>query len=586
MRTLLVSFNAQYVHTCLALYSLRTNAGYDDIVIREFTVNQPLMECLGDTLAVEPDLVLISVYIWNRSRALSYAAEVRRILPGTSVYLGGPEAAADAPGILAENPGITGVFTGEAETSLAAFLPRFEREGVQAIADGLVLREDFRPPAPPVALSQLTFPYTDEELRLLGSRILYYESSRGCPHSCTYCLSCVSGSLRQKPFGMVTEDLRRFIAAKVRLVKFVDRSFNVDPERTAGILEAILQAPDCHTSFHFEVSAEHLDSKARALLARMPAGRVQLEAGLQSATPRVLAAVRRTSDPARVADALRALRPRENVHIHLDLIAGLPRETYASFLSSFDTAWRMEPDHLQVGFLKVLRGTPLYRDRAEYGLVHQEDPPYEILATRDMTARELFRIRTLERVAGIYGGRETMPVTLQAAIGRFSGGPARFFLALADHLGESGTRDVPDREDRFLRMARFLEREMEGLLPWRGLLLFDFLRLCGNRRPGRSLCDPDQLRFLDRWSKNHELLEAFRRTLGVDRSARLSKTVRPMVFSREVLALCPGGLSDGLDNGKGPVVLLFDHSVVQGIYGRPRIHVLAGLSPLVFGPPG
>lgn len=574
MRTLLVSFNAQYIHTCLALYSLRTHAGQDGVVIREFTVNQPLMECLGETLAVGPDLVLVSVYIWNRDRALSYAAAVRRILPGAAVYLGGPEAATDAAGLLAGHPAVTGVFTGEAEESLAAFLPRFGREGVRAEADGLCRREGGSRPAPPVSLSRLAFPYTDAELRALGTRILYYESSRGCPFACTYCLSGGPGTLRQKPLETVLQDLRRFLAARVRLVKFVDRTFNADPDRTARILEAILEAPDCSTSFHFEVCAERLDRRSQDLLSRMPPGRVQLEAGLQSTTPGVLAAVRRTGDPGRAGAVLRALRPRENIHIHLDLIAGLPRETIATFLDSFDTAWRMEPDHLQVGFLKVLRGTPLYRERAEYGLVHQQDPPYEILATGDMTARDLFRIRVLERVAGTYGGRASMPVTLEAAVGCFPGGPARFFLALADHLGERGIRDRPDHRERFLRMAGFLEQEMADLRPWRALLLFDYLRLRGNRKPPEVLCDPEQLRFRDGWTRDPALLEALRRALGREVPARLSKTIQPMVFARKTLEACGVAVPDGAGSGPGPVILLFDHSVPQGIHRRPQVRVL------------
>lgn len=413
MKILLAAVNAKYIHSNLAVYSLKAYAKRyrEKIGIVEYTINQTVDEILMDIYKHQPDILCFSCYLWNIVYVEQLLREVPKVLPHTKLWLGGPEVSYNASAMLEEFPALDGIMCGEGEETFCELMDYYhgikkETEELSlAAVRGIAYRgEDGRivenPLRPVIGLS--TVPFVYEHLEGFRNRIIYYESSRGCPFSCSYCLSSVDKCLRFRDLELVKKELLFFLEHQVPQVKFVDRTFNCRHEHAMEIWSFIKEHDNGITNFHFEVAADLLSDEELALLADMRPGLVQLEIGVQSANTRTLQEIRRKTDLTKVADRAARLKAAGNVHRHLDLIAGLPWEGYESFSRSFNTVYAMEPEQLQLGFLKVLKGSLMHEKAEEYGLVCQERPPYEVLFTRWLSYGDVIRLKKIEEMVEVY----------------------------------------------------------------------------------------------------------------------------------------------------------------------------------------
>lgn len=467
MKFLLAACNAKFIHTNLAVYSLRAFARRyaGDILVREYTVNQPADDVLRDIYEAGADVICFSCYIWNISFVRELLGNLAKVLPEAQFWVGGPEVSYDPEEFLKENPAVTGVMTGEGEATFSE-LARFYETGEGCLGDisGLVWREKHTGgPAVPeeegtgsegsraggiihhngrreaLDLSLIPFPWEEEQD--FSHRIVYYESSRGCPFSCSYCLSSVDKQLRFRSPELVEKELQFFLDKRVPQVKFVDRTFNCRHSHAAAIWRYICDHDNGITNFHFEIAADLLNEEELELLGSMRPGLVQLEIGVQSVNPRTLQAIRRTTDLKRLEENVARIHGFRNIHQHLDLIAGLPFEDYESFHRSFCAVYAMEPEQLQLGFLKVLKGSHMMETARQYGIVWKEREPYEVLFTEHLNFRQLLRLKEIEKMVEIYYNSRQFETALKGLLPYFPD-PFVFYEKLGEFYRERGYSEL------------------------------------------------------------------------------------------------------------------------------------------------
>ena len=505
MKFLLAAINAKYIHSNPAVYSLRAYAGealrpYAELA--EYTINQSLQEILGDIYDRKPDVIGFSCYIWNWRLVQELVEELPKILPGVRLWLGGPEVSYDAHVILEKFPQLAGIMVGEGEATFRELLEYYmdsvrnspdgnlcgegeenqKREALQKIR-GLCLREGYTPSRPPVNMNDLPFLYHNPET--FQNRIIYYEASRGCPFRCSYCLSSVERQIRIRDISVVKEELQFFLDNRVKQVKFVDRTFNCNHDFSMAVWQYLLENDNGVTNFHFEISADILQEDQIALLGRLRAGLVQLEIGVQSANPMTLKAIRRSTDLEKLERAVEAIRRGKNVHQHLDLIAGLPYEDFDSFGESFNRVYRMSPEQLQLGFLKVLKGSEMWERAEEWGIVYREQPPYEVLYTRWVPYDQMRKLKHMEEMVEIYYNSAQFTHTMRFLENAFPH-PFAMYEALADFYEEKGYFAVsPARARRYEILSAFAARwDKEREPVYRELLTYDmYLRENLKSRP-------------------------------------------------------------------------------------------------------
>lgn len=419
MKILLVALNARYSHSNPAVFILKNNLQGVQATVKEFNINQSLEYILGEVYRAHAQVVGISCYIWNRREALTLANELKKVAPKSTIVLGGPEVTYTAPEVLANNPGVDFVLPGEGELTLPLFLAHLASKDwaqvpglVYRTANGTISTTPTQLALNQPDLEQLTCPYTPEDLEQLQGKIVYYESSRGCPFRCGYCLSSAGQRLRFLPLERVKTELLQLVKSGVSLVKFVDRTFNCHRQRALAIWSFLIEETPPEAHFHFEIAADLLDDAALDLLAQAPPGKFQFEIGVQSTNPKVLAAIGRPDQTTAIAKNVRQLAELGNIHLHLDLIAGLPLETWASFTQSFDTVYQMQPHRIQLGFLKVLPGTAVAANASKWGLKHLTAVPYEILETPDLTYSQLWQLKRIEELVEIYGNTQRFSHTI------------------------------------------------------------------------------------------------------------------------------------------------------------------------------
>ena len=388
MKILLVACNAKYIHSNLAVYDLQAYASdyADHIVLKEYTINQQKDDIMRDIYLEHPDVVCVSCYIWNLSFVKELMADLIKILPGADFWAGGPEVSYDAEKFLTENSEFKGVMVGEGEETFKELAGYYVKKNPQDLKDmtGICYRDGdqiiHNGWRQIMDLSRVPFAY--EELKDFENRIIYYESSRGCPFSCSYCLSSVDKNLRFRALELVKKELQFFLDHKVPQVKFVDRTFNCKHEHAMTIWKYILEHDNGVTNFHFEISADLLNQEELELISDMRPGLIQLEIGVQSTNEVTIKEIHRTMKLERLKEVVKLIQSGNNIHEHLDLIAGLPYEDYDSFGSSFDEIYELKPNQLQLGFLKVLKGSYMFEHAAEYGIVYHDKPPYEDMSTK------------------------------------------------------------------------------------------------------------------------------------------------------------------------------------------------------------
>lgn len=407
MKILLAACNAKYIHSNLAVYDLKAySSDYDEhVILREYTINQPKDEILKDIYSSGADVVCFSCYIWNISFVRELIRDLVKILPKTAFWAGGPEVSYDAEKFLTEMPEMTGVMVGEGEKTFHDLLEFYidgkdsleEISGIAYRTGDKIIHNGWRE-----LMDLSAIPFVYEHLEKFENRIIYYESSRGCPFSCSYCLSSIDKKLRFRDLELVKKELQFFLDHRVPQVKFVDRTFNCKHEHAMTIWKYILEHDNGVTNFHFEISADLLREEEMELMSQMRPGLIQLEIGVQSTNPETIRAIHRHMDLKKLEHCVNRVHSFRNIHQHLDLIAGLPYEDYDIFHQSFNDVYQMKPDQLQLGFLKVLKGSLMQKEADVYGIVYKEKEPYEVLSTNWLTYGEVLKLKMVESMVEVY----------------------------------------------------------------------------------------------------------------------------------------------------------------------------------------
>ena len=481
MKTVLVAINAKYIHSNLAVYSLRSYArtfGYEPELL-EFTINQQKDQILKGIYEAKPDLLCFSCYIWNLSYAEEIIEDIKKILPEVTIWAGGPEVSYDAPKFLKRHPEVDGIMCAEGEKTLTELISYYEIGKSQGKSldgiNGIVYQENKTIHQTPLRdimnMDDLVFPY--EDLKDFEHKIIYYESSRGCPFSCSYCLSSIDKKLRFRSFSLVEKELEFFLAHKVPQVKFVDRTFNCKKSHAMAIWTYIKEHDSGITNFHFEVAADLLTEDEIALIQTMRPGLIQLEIGVQSTNEKTLAEIHRKTDFEEITRKVKAVQKGENVHQHLDLIAGLPYENYESFGHSFNDVYALKPEQLQLGFLKVLKGSYMAEAAEGYGCVHKAKPPYEVLGTRWLSYEEILKLKGVEEMVEVYYNSGQFQKTIRAMEHLFETAFS-MYEELADFYEKNGYNEVSHtRIRRYEILQEFLQEKEANLEYFKQLMIFD-----------------------------------------------------------------------------------------------------------------
>lgn len=559
MKIILAAVNAKYIHSNLAVYSScwLCKAYVSETKILEYTINQQMDEILMDLYREKPDLLCFSCYIWNLDYVEELAREIKKIFPETILWLGGPEVSYDAVDVLTRLRQVTGVMKGEGEETFLELLEYYHgrRETLEEIAgitfrteNGEIRENEWRDV---MDLSRVPFVY--EDLSLFEHKIIYYETSRGCPYRCSYCLSSVDKCLRFRDLNLVKKELQFFLDQKVPQVKFVDRTFNCHHTHAKEIWRYLLEHDNGVTNFHFEVSADLLDEEELELISRMRPGLIQLEIGVQSTNPDTIRKIRRTMNFKRLSEVTKQIKTMGNTHQHLDLIAGLPMEDYESFGKSFDDVYALGPDQLQLGFLKVLKGSYMQEHAREYGLIYKDRPPYEVLGTNWLSYGEIARLKQIEEMVEVYYNSGQFSHTLDWLVLEFDS-PFSMYKALGSYYEENGLfKRNHTRIARYEILSAFIRKQVSGKEEfYRQLLVFDlYLRENVKNRPdfaGEPSADKAYLKaFYDREEKEPAYLKSY----GQTESRKLRKMTHIEIFDYEV------------DRDMKPcrTVLLFDYQI-------------------------
>lgn len=560
MKILLAAVNAKYIHSNLAIYCLRAYAqeyladrkksGLHmqevDIELAEYTINQQIDDILADIYKRRAEILCFSCYIWNIGYVEALVRELGKLKPGVPIWLGGPEVSYDAADVLTRLLTVRGVMKGEGEETFAKLCEMYctygieenHKQGIPCAAwdederlakiDGITYRDKnggirdnkWRRV---MDLNRVPFVYARPEA-MQRNKIIYYESSRGCPFSCSYCLSSVDKQLRFRSLDLVQQELKFFIDQEVPQVKFVDRTFNCRHEHSIAIWKYIAEHDKGITNFHFEVAADLMNEEEMRILGGMRPGLVQLEIGVQSTNPDTIREIRRTMDFSKVKNVVNCIRKGRNIHQHLDLIAGLPDEDIERFAQSFDEVYELEPEQLQLGFLKVLKGSCMEKKKQEYGLVCQDRAPYEVLYTRWISYEDMIRLKGVEEMVEVYYNSMQFGNTLKALKGKFS---SAFLMydGLYQFYEKCGYGEKQyKRSARYEILLRYIESSVSGCVQetekFRELLTYDYyLRENAKSRPefaGEYKVSKEILRtFYEKEEKEHRYLPAY---TGYDRN--------------------------------------------------------------------
>ena len=463
MKILLVACNAKYIHSNLAVYDLQAYASdyADHIVLKEYTINQQKDDIMRDIYLEHPDVVCVSCYIWNLSFVKELMADLIKILPGADFWAGGPEVSYDAEKFLTENSEFKGVMVGEGEETFKELAGYYVKKNPQDLKDmtGICYRDGdqiiHNGWRQIMDLSSIPFIYKD--LSEFKNRIIYYESSRGCPFSCSYCLSSIDKKLRFRDTETVKKELQFFIDNKVPQVKFVDRTFNCKHDHAMAIWKYINEHDNGVTNFHFEISADLLREEELQEMSTMRPGLIQLEIGVQSTNPDTIKAIHRTMDFEKLKGIVDRIHSFGNIHQHLDLIAGLPYEDYDSFRHSFNDVYALKPQQLQLGFLKVLKGSHMMEMCRKYGIVYKTQEPYEVLSTKWLDYDHVLKLKTVENMVEVYYNSGQFQNTLEY-LEKFFPDAFSIYERLGSFYMEKGYGDISHtRMRRYEILLEFLE---------------------------------------------------------------------------------------------------------------------------------
>ena len=470
MKILLTTLNSKYVHSNLALRYLLASAimkndreDTDDLSfeLKEFTINNDQNYIFSEIARANYDMVCFSCYIWNISQTSRLAEDLKKAKPEILICVGGPEVSFDSEKFIEDNPWVDFVLSGEGEESFPALCKALSESvtDLESI-EGLTYRTGENilksPICPAVDFNEVPFPYDYMECDL--QRVIYYESTRGCPYRCSYCLSSIEKGVRAKNIDKVKRELFYFIQREVMQVKFVDRTFNYDRDRAYEIFKFLIINDNGKTNFHFEICGELLDEKTFSLLQNARKGLFQMEIGIQSANEETLKEINRHGNLDVLMDKIRKLVAMNNIHTHVDLIAGLPYESYESFGKSFDCVYELGCQALQLGFLKVLKGTPICNQVVRHNIVFRSYAPYEVISTKYITAEELVKLKMIENVLDIYYNRGGFPNSISYMAEASGKGSFAFYEDLAEFYYRSGFQHRDrKKEDQYRILFKFTD---------------------------------------------------------------------------------------------------------------------------------
>lgn len=490
MKVLLTAINAKYIHSNLAVYSLRAYAGKyaQQTEIAEYTINQTMDDILSDIYRKKPDILCLSCYLWNILYVEQLITEIHKVLPKMQIWLGGPEVSYNAVSVMEQYPQVTGVMCGEGEETFLELMEYWnqERESLDTIK-GIVYRENGtcrqNPPRPVMDLSKVPFVY--DHIEDFQNKIIYYESSRGCPFSCSYCLSSIDKCLRFRNLELVKKELQFFIDHEVPQVKFVDRTFNCKHSHSMAIWTYLKEHDRGKTNFHFEVAADLLNEEEMELIASMRPGLIQLEIGIQSTNPETITEIRRKMNFEEVKRIVKRVQEKGNVHQHLDLIAGLPYEDYERFAQSFRDVYALHPEQLQLGFLKVLKGSYMHEKTEDYQLLYQDRLPFEVLSTKWLSYDDVIRLKGVEEMVEVYYNSGQFVNTLRLLEEEFTDTFA-LYESLSRYYEENGLHMINhSRITRYEVLFAFIKACVEkNVENYRQMLILDlYLRENVKKRP-------------------------------------------------------------------------------------------------------
>lgn len=490
MKVLLTAINAKYIHSNLAVYSLRAYAKkyVQHTEIAEYTINQTMDDILSDIYKKRPDVLCLSCYLWNILYVEQLITEIHKVLPDLQIWLGGPEVSYNAVSVMERYPQVTGVMCGEGEETFLELMEHWLGEGKDlCMIRGIVYRKEgacIQNEARPVMdLSKVPFVY--DHIEDFQNKIIYYESSRGCPFSCSYCLSSIDKCLRFRDLELVKRELQFFIDHEVPQVKFVDRTFNCKHSHSMAIWTYLKEHDRGKTNFHFEVAADLLNEDELELIASMRPGLIQLEIGIQSTNPETITEIHRKMNFEEVKRIVKRVQEKGNVHQHLDLIAGLPYEDYHTFAKSFRDVYALHPEQLQLGFLKVLKGSYMHEKAVEYELLYQDRPPFEVLSTKWLSYDDVIRLKGVEEMVEVYYNSGQFVNTLRLLEQAF---PDVFALyeSLSRYYEEHGLHMMNhSRITRYEVLFAFIKAHVENDVEnYRQMLILDlYLRENVKKRP-------------------------------------------------------------------------------------------------------
>lgn len=479
-KIVLTAINSQYVHLNVAVRYLKKYVEKNSDIkldIYETNINNQLMNIIKDLFEKQPDMIIFSTYIWNKEYVFSITKELKKILPDVKIALGGPEVSYEWDKIMAENQEIDYIFTGEGEKVLLNFFTK----DISAEVKGVVYREGdnlkYNGIEPLIEnLDIIPFPYDDEELQD-RTKIFYYESSRGCPFNCSYCMSSIDKSVRYYSIDRTKEDLKRFIDSPIKLLKFVDRTFNLSKEKYMAIWRFLLENYREGITFHFEINANIFDDETLDFLETVPKGYFQFEIGVQTIDAQAMKSIGRINKLEKLEYNIRRIS--RNIHLHLDLIAGLPYETYDKFRESFDYVHRLKPEMIQLGFLKLLKGTKMYDEREKYGYKYFSKPPYEVFSNEFISFAEMVKLKNLEKVLDFYYNSEKFPESVQWIIENHYESAFSFYEDVAEYFDKRGYLKVSHKESTLFTLLYefYLDKGLKDREIFVEYLKYDYLML-------------------------------------------------------------------------------------------------------------
>lgn len=614
MKIILAALNAKYIHSNLAVYDLeayakeqqkkrsatqqkgRERAVQAELVVKEYTINHNLDLILQSLYQEKAKVAAFSCYIWNIQEVLMIARELYKVAPGIRIWLGGPEVSYDSQKLLAKHPYIEGIMQGEGEVTFYRLVEIWE-EAEFALENpagtGFDIDAHYREtlgityrgrqgaiqqnlPGPLMDLNDLPFVYKD--LSQFENKILYYETSRGCPFSCSYCLSSIDKQVRFRDFSLVQKELDFFLGHKVSQVKFIDRTFNCKKEHALKIWNYIMEHDNGITNFHFEIAADLIGEEELAVFRKMRPGLIQLEIGLQSTNFATIKEIHRVMDVDKVKNTLLAIHGFQNIHQHLDLIAGLPYEDFTTFKKSFNAAYEMKPDQLQLGFLKVLKGSYMEEQVKNYELQYKDFQPYEVLSTKWITYDEILALKKVEEMVEVYYNSDQFEHVLPYLISFFQS-PYAFYEALGNYYEEHDLAGIGfRRESRYGTLRAFSvlslnDREMFSVEVFDSLLTFDYyLRENAKSRPAWAKTEPIEKEVYHAFFKNGGTEEICLKREGYD-----SRTAARIMHIEPVVGEAMPWLTGKRTDGRKKIYCLFDYEQRNPLSKDAKVEFLSHL---------